>query len=56
VNDRTDASAPSLSDVDVALTIRRIRARRLDLALARPVETATGVMHTGASWLSQFPL
>jgi L-alanine-DL-glutamate epimerase-like enolase superfamily enzyme len=32
--------------VTVALTIRSVRARGIDLALQRPVETASGVMRT----------
>jgi mandelate racemase len=33
-------------DIQARLTIRAIRARGLDLALQRPVETASGVMRT----------
>ena len=46
--DRVTAAVPERLTMDGGskLTIRGVRARALDLALARPVETAAGVMHT----------
>jgi mandelate racemase len=42
----TAARMPNGLAMTAALTIRSIRARGIDLALARPVETASGVMRT----------